>query len=94
MNHENKYNIHSVDDGYLLLAGMVVHRALEYYNYLLQKYYEHPDARRMLTGTIRQIEEDLCSDYYYCLTFGAVDFPAYIKCLHEKYHIPWEDTEK
>lgn len=94
MNHENKYNIHSVDDGYLLLAGMVVRRELDYYKDLLQKCRKRPEQQKGLRETIQGIERNLCTDYYHYLTLGAVDFPAYLECLHEKYEIPWEVTTK
>lgn len=89
-----KYNVASVDDGYLLLAGGIVKRELDYYNNLLCKYSKYPTERKKLKIQIQNIEKNICANYFYILTMGAIDFPEYIKYLHKKYEISWEENVK
>lgn len=83
------YDVASIEDGYLLLAGKIVKRELESYNNLLRKYSKYPEERKGLKHQIQNMENNICSNYFWTLTMGAIDFPNYIEHLHKKYGISW-----
>ena len=77
-------HIHSIDDGYILLASAIVQGQMKSYCIALEKYDGCPEAMYQ----IKTLEREICTPYYAILTLNAIDLKQYCKDMRKKYDVP------
>lgn len=88
-----------IDDGYIRLAETILKLQADSYNVALSNLARPHASKKDYQKdyyTVKNIENELLSDYYITLTLGALDFRLYINMKRKEHGLPlkkWIDED-